>query len=294
MLNVAVLGMGIMGSAIARNLLRAGLGVTVWNRTREKAEALAGEGAEVADTPAGAAAGADVVLTMLTDWEAVEAAMAGPDGALTAMSGNAIWVQMSTIGVAATERAAQLAEDAGVTLVDAPVSGTKEPAEQGKLIVLAAGPESALDACEPVFEAIGQKTVRVGAEPGRASAFKLVLNAWLVELVESLAETIAFAQGLGFEPELFLETISGGALDSPYAQSKGQEMARGEFPTSFPLRHAHKDASLVAQEAEQRGLDLPAIRAALAQLERALELGLGDQDVAAVYEAVRPGVEPPA
>ncbi len=294
MINVAVLGMGIMGSAIARNLLRAVLGVTVWNRTREKAEALASDGAEVADTPGGAAAGADVVLTMLTDWEAVEAAMAGPDGALGAMSGNAIWVQMSTIGIAGTERAARLAHDAGVTLVDAPVSGTKEPAEQGKLIVLASGPESALDICEPVFEAIGQKTVRVGAEPGRGSAFKLVLNAWLVELVESLAETIAFAQALGFEPELFLETIAGGALDSPYAQSKGKEMARGEFPTSFPLRHAHKDASLVAQEAEQRGLDVPAIRAALAQLDRALEAGLGDQDVAAVYEALRPGVERPA
>lgn len=294
MINVAVLGMGIMGSAIARNLLRAGLGVTVWNRTREKAEALASDGAEVADTPAGAAAGADVVLTMLTDWEAVEAAMAGPEGALGAMSGSAIWVQMSTIGIAGTERAARLAHEAGVTLVDAPVSGTKEPAEEGKLIVLASGPESALDICERVFEAIGQKTVRVGAEPGRGSAFKLVLNAWLVELVESLAETIAFAEALGFEPELFLETISGGALDAPYAQSKGKEMARGEFPTSFPLRHAHKDASLVAQEAEQRGLDLLAIRAALAQLDRALEAGLGDQDVAAVYEALRPGVKPSA
>jgi 3-hydroxyisobutyrate dehydrogenase len=293
-MNVAVLGMGIMGSAIARNLLRAGLAVTVWNRTREKAEALAGDGAEVADTPAGAAEGSDIVLTMLTDWDAVEAAMTGPEGALGAMSGNAIWVQMSTIGTAATERAAQLAEEVGVTLVDAPVSGTKEPAEQGKLIVLAAGPERALNTCEPVFEAIGQKTVRVGAEPGRASAFKLVLNAWLVELVESLAETIAFAQALGFEPELFLETISGGALDSPYAQSKGKEMAQGDFPTSFPLRHAHKDAGLVAQEAEERGLDLPAIRAALAQLERALELGLGNEDVAAVYKVVRPGVEPPA
>jgi 3-hydroxyisobutyrate dehydrogenase len=171
-----------MGTAIARNLLRAGLDVTVWNRTREKAEALAGDGAEVVETPAEAAEGSDIVLTML--------------------------------------------------------------------------------------------------------------NAWLVELVESLAETIAFAQALGFEPELFLETITGGALDSPYAQSKGKEMAQGEFPTSFPLRHAHKDAGLVAQEAEQRALDLPAIRAALAQLDRALELGLGDQDVAAVYEAVRPGVEP--
>jgi 3-hydroxyisobutyrate dehydrogenase len=231
---------------------------------------------------------------MLADWDAVESAMTGPDGALNGMSENAIWVQMSTIGVAATERAAELAEETGVTLVDAPVSGTKEPAEKGELIVIVAGPERALDTCEPVFAAIGQKTVRVGAEPGRASAFKLVLNTWLIGLVQSLAETIALARALGFEPELFLETISGGALDSQYAQLKGKAMAQEEFPASFPLRLARKDAGLVVQEAERRELDLPAIRAALRQLERASELGLGDQDLAAVYEAARPGVERPA
>lgn len=293
-MKVAVLGTGIMGSAMARNLLRAGLNVIVWNRTRDKAESLASDGAEVANTPAAAAASTDIVLTMLADWDAVESAMTGPDGALRGMSENAIWLQMSTIGVAAIERAAELAEEAGVTFIDAPVSGTKEPAEKGELLVIAAGPASALDTCEPVFGAIGQKTVRVGAEPGRASAFKLVLNTWLIGLVESLAETIALARVLGFEPELFLETISGGSLDSQYAQWKGKAMAQEEFPASFPLRLAHKDASLVAQEAERRGLDLPAIRAALGQLERALELGLGDQDLAAVYQAARPGVERPA
>jgi 3-hydroxyisobutyrate dehydrogenase len=293
-MKVAVLGTGIMGSALARSLLRAGLDVTVWNRTREKAELLASDGAEVASAPAEAAAGADVVLTMLTDWDAVESAMTGPAGALGGMSGNAIWLQMSTIGVAATERAARLAEEQRTTLVDTPVSGSKEPAEKGKLVVIAAGPESALDACEPVFDAVGQKTVRVGAEPGRASAFKLVLNTWLIGLVESMAETVAFARALGFEPELFLETISGGPLDSQYAQAKGKEMAQEEFPASFPLRLARKDASLVVQETKRRELDLPALRASLGRLDRALELGHGDEDLAAVYEAVRPGVESPA
>src|SRR3954465_14383110 len=138
-MRVAVLGTGIMGSAIARNLLGAGLDVTAWNRTREKAESLAADGAKIADTPAEAATGSDVVLTMLTDWDAGESAMCGPDGALRAMSGNAVWVQMSTIGVAATERAAVLAGERGVAFVDAPVSGTKEPAEKGELLVLAAG-----------------------------------------------------------------------------------------------------------------------------------------------------------
>ena len=285
-LKVAVLGTGIMGSAIARDLLRNGLSVTVWNRTRERAEPLAAAGARVASSPAEAAAGSDVVLTMLTDWEAVETAMSGPKGALEAMSENAIWLQMSTIGVAATERAAGLAGAARVALVDAPVSGSREPAEQGELIVLAAGPDEAVDRCRPIFEAVGQKTVRVGSEAGRGSAFKLVLNTWLICLVESLAESVALARAMGFDPELFLETVSGGALDSPYAQAKGKEMAQGQFPASFPLRLAQKDAGLVAEEAEQRELDLPALLAALRQLARALELGLGDQDLAAVYEVL--------
>jgi 3-hydroxyisobutyrate dehydrogenase len=291
---VAVLGTGIMGSALARNLLRAGLGVIVWNRTRAKAEPLTSDGAKVANTPAEAAASSEIVLTMLTDWDAVDSAMTGLDGALSGMSENGIWLQMGTIGIAATERAAELAEEAGVILVDAPVSGTKEPAEKGELVVIAAGPASAVDTCQPVFDAVGQKTVRVGAEPGRASAFKLVLNTWLIELVESLAETIVLARTLAFEPELFLETISGGPLDSSYAQLKGKEMSQEEFPPSFPVRLARKDASLVVQEAERRELDLPAIRAALNQLERAEELGLGDQDLAAVYQAVRRGLERPA
>ena len=289
-MRITVLGTGIMGSAIARNLLRAGHNVVVWNRTRERAEPLARVGAEVAETPGEAAAGADVVLTVLTEWDAVESVMTGPEGALGRMQEGAIWLQMSTVGPAAIERAVKLAEDAGVALVDAPVLGTKEPAERGELVVLDAGPEEALETCGPIFEAIGQKTVRLGKDPGRGSAFKLVLNTWLIGLVESLAETIALAQSLGFEPNLFLETIAGGPLDSPYVQLKGKAMAKEEFPASFPLRLARKDAGLVLEAAEAHGLDLPAIRAALHQLERAQELGLGDEDLAAVAKVARPGV----
>jgi 3-hydroxyisobutyrate dehydrogenase len=271
----AVLGIGIIGAAVARNLLRAGHEVVVWNRTRAKAEPLAGEGAEVVETPAEAA---------------VEPTMSGRDGALGAMREDAAWLQMSTVGVEAIERALQLAEEAGVTLVDAPVVGTKEPAEKGELLVLASGPDEALDRCEPIFEAIGRKTLRLG-EVGRGSAFKLVLNTWLIGIVESLAETIGLARALGFEPELFLETIAGGPLDSGYAQLKGKAMVQDEFPPSFPLRLAQKDAGLVLQAAEAAGLDLPAVEAALGQLERAQELGLGEEDMAAVARVARPGVE---
>jgi 3-hydroxyisobutyrate dehydrogenase len=286
---VAVLGAGIMGGAIARNLLRAGLSVTVWNRTRARAEPLGHEGARIAETPAGAAAEAEVVLTMLTDWDAVESTMTGSGGALAAMHEGSIWLQMSTIGLTAIERAADLAEREGVTLLDAPVVGTKEPAEKGELLVLASGPADALHACEPIFDAVGQKTIRLG-EAGRGSAFKLVLNTWLVGLVESLAETIALARVLGFGAEQFLDTISGGPLDVPHAQLKGKAMAAEQFRPSFPLRLARKDAALVLEAAEARGLDLPAIEAALRELERADELGFGDDDLAAVAQVVRPGV----
>lgn len=290
-MRVAVLGTGIMGGPMALNLRRAGLEVAVWNRTREKAEPLSREGAEVAETPGEAAADADVVLTMLSDWDAVESAMTGPDGALARMRQGSIWLQLSTIGVSGIERAAKLMAEGAGTLVDGAVSGTKEPAERGELLVLVAGPEAALDTCEPIFDAIGHKTVRLGEEPGSASAFKLVLNAWLIGFVESLAETVALARALGFEPELFLESIAGGPTDSPYAQLKGKAMADGEFPASFPLRLAHKDAVLVLQAAEAHGLELPAVRATLRQFERAQELGLGDEDLAALAQAVRPGVE---
>ena len=289
-MRVAVLGTGIMGAAIARNLLRAGHDVVVWNRSREKAGSLARAGAEAAETPAEAAARSDVVLTVLTDWTAVEATVSGRDGVLTGLRDGAIWLQMSTVGVDAIECALELAEEASVMLVDAPVLGTKEPAEKGELLVLASGPDEALDRCEPIFDAIGRKTLRLG-EVGRGSAFKLVLNTWLIGIVESLAETIGLARVLGFEPELFLETIAGGPLDAGYAQLKGKMIAEDEFPPSFPLRLARKDARLVLQAAEEQGLELPVVEAALRQLERAQQLGLGDEDMAAVARVARLGVE---
>jgi 3-hydroxyisobutyrate dehydrogenase len=280
-----------MGGAIARDLLRAGLAVTVWNRTRERAAPLAKEGAEIAPTPREAAARADIVLTMLTDWPAVEAAVTGSEGALSGMRAGTIWLQLGTVGSEAIERAAELAEQSGVTLVDGAVSGTKQPAERGELIVLVAGPEQALDSCEPIFGAIGQKTVRLGEELGRASAFKLVLNTWLIGFVESLAEAIALSRALGFAPKLFLETIAGGALDSSYAQLKGGAMSEEEFPPSFPVRLARKDAALVLSAAQAKELELPALGAAFAELELAEKAGLGDDDIAAVVEVVQPAVE---
>ena len=223
-MRVAVLGTGIMGAPMARNLAAAGHEVSAWNRSREKAEPLAEHGITVAGSVAEAVAGAEVVVTMLADAPAVEAVA---EEALGALDG-AVLAQMSTIGLAATDRLAQRAADAGVAFVDAPVSGTRQPAEEGKLVVLASGPEEVRERVDPVFDAVGAKTVWLG-EAGEAQRLKLVLNTWLLGLTEALAEAIALAEGLGVDPRRFLETIDGAPVGAPYAQVKGPMMIDGEF-----------------------------------------------------------------
>jgi 3-hydroxyisobutyrate dehydrogenase len=282
--SVAVLGTGIMGAPMARNLAGAGFEVRAWNRTREKAEALREDGAQVADGPPEAVRGADAVITMLTDGGAVERVMAGDDGALAAMEDEALWLQTSTVGLAASERLAGLAEERGAALVDSPVLGTKEPAEQGQLIVLASGPDEAREPCEPVFDAIGSKTVWLG-EAGTGSRMKLVVNSWLLALTAGLGETVALAEALDIDPDAFLETIDGSPMGVPYAQLKGKMMIEGRYEPSFPLALAEKDANLVLEAAERSHLEPRMARAVRDLFARADELGHGEEDMAAVHES---------
>jgi 3-hydroxyisobutyrate dehydrogenase len=296
---VAVLGAGgTMGFPIARNILRAGIPVRAWNRSAGKAEPLALDGAYVATSPAEAARGASIVLTILADEGAVLAAMEGPYGALSAMPGpnhedggtrmgepgghpHAIWLQMSTIGEDATHRCIQLANARGVGFVDAPVLGTREPAADGNLVILESGPEEARPWVQPVFDAIGHRTIRAG-QAGAGSRLKLVTNAWVESIVEAAAETVALAEGLGLDPALFFQAIEGGPLDLPYLQVKGQMMLKREFTPAFRLELALKDAELVRRAARQHGLSLPlpeVIADRLAQGAREH----GDLDFSATY-----------
>lgn len=281
--SVAVLGTGIMGAAMARRLLAAGHPVTVWNRSPEKAEPLAAAGAAVAETPQAAVRDATVVMTMLAHGDAVAAVMDGPDGALAAMGQRSLWLQTSTVGDVWADRFGELA--GSVTYVDAPVLGTREPAERGELLVLAAGPDDVRDRCAPIFEAVGKRTQWVGAA-GAASRLKLVVNAWLVGLVEALAESIALAEALDLAPQQFLDAIEGGPVGAPYAQLKGQAMMARSFPPSFPLTLALKDARLVVDAAERRGIDAKLARTVVEQFARAADAGHGDEDMAAVFRVV--------
>ena len=287
-ITVAVLGTGIMGAGMARNLLAAGMEVRVWNRSREKAEPLAEDGAKVTRSPAEAAEGAGFVLTMLPEAGVIEEVAGGEEGVLSALPDDGLWLQMSTVGIEGHERLAALAQERGVAYVDAPVLGTKEPAEQGQLIVLASGPEEVWEWCEPVFDAVGSKTLWLG-EAGAGSRLKLVTNNWIVGLLGVLAETISLARAIGVDPARFLEVIEGGPLGLPYAQMKGNMMIEEDFPTSFALELARKDAGLVLDAAGAQDLRLAVAEAVAARFDEAINTGHGEEDMAVVYEAAKPG-----
>jgi 3-hydroxyisobutyrate dehydrogenase len=280
---VAVLGAGgLMGFAMARNLARDGYAIRAWNRSREKAEPLTADGAEICDSPAQAAEGAGVILTMVADADTVIDAMSGERGALSSqLADGAIWLQMSTIGIAGTDRCAALAGEHGLAFFDAPVLGTKAPAEQGALVVLASGPEDGRDRAQPIFDVVGARTMWIG-EAGAATRLKLAVNTWVLTVLEGTAEVLALAEGLGLDPQLVLDAVKDGPLDIAYMQMKGRAMMAREFEPSFRLRLAAKDAGLVVDAVDLHGLDLPLVTAIRDRLEQGIPEH-GEKDMAATY-----------
>lgn len=278
MTTVAFLGTGTMGAPMARNLLAAGFAVRAWNRTRSRADGLAADGATVVDSPGEAARGADVLVTMLLD---ADATLSAGKAALQELPTGAPWLQMATIGLDGLARVAEAAGD--VPLVDAPVLGTRAPAEQGKLTVLAAGPEHVRDTAQPVFDAVGGRTMWLGtaASGGEGTRVKLAANNWVLALTNAVGESVALAEHLGVDPQRFLEAIEGSAVDSPYAHLKGNAILNRDFTPSFGLSGALKDADLITEAADGIRMDLAAaIRERFARADAA---GHGDEDMAAAY-----------
>ncbi|MDQ1733100.1 MAG: 3-hydroxyisobutyrate dehydrogenase [Pseudonocardiales bacterium] len=284
-LRIAVLGTGIMGTGIARSLMRAGYPVTVWNRTVERAQPLAEAGATVATSARDAVQGADVVLIMLFDAEAVLEVLGEVADVL---SPDTLCIQSSTIGLDGTARVQKLAAERGLSVVDAPVLGTKQPAEQGKLVVVASGDPVLIQRAQPVFDAIGSKTVVAGSELGRASALKLVCNSWVASLNAAAAQAVALAGALGLDENLFLQAIGGGASDTPYLQLKGTQMIAGDFPAAFALDGVLKDVELMRQAATSVGVDSTVLDALTEVYRKASNAGHGDEDMAAVVTVLRP------
>ena len=283
MTTVAVLGTGIMGSAMARSLSRAGNHVRVWNRTQDKTHPLSREGIEACRDPRTAVTGADAVITMMFDGPAVEGVMSE---AVDAMGDGTIWIQATTIGVHATTRCATLAARAGVAFVDAPVLGTKDPAEKGKLVVLASAPVELREIVAPVLDAVSSRIIWVGQEPGDGHRLKLAVNSWVISLVGITAQAVALTRASGLDPALFLDAISGGPTDCAYAQMKGNAMIAGEFPAAFTLRGAVKDSELIAAALRDNAVDDLIMTALHALLVSAAADGHANEDMAAIITAL--------
>jgi 3-hydroxyisobutyrate dehydrogenase len=281
---VAVLGIGAMGHGMATSALRAGIPTVVWNREPEATRDLAELGAEVAESAADAAGRAAIVVTMVTDADAV-ISIARDQGMLAALAPGAIWVQMSTIGVAGIEMVAAVVDDErrDVTLVDAPVSGSKDPAAQGQLTIFASGPDEARSRVAPLFDALGQHTIWVGAV-GAGSRLKVVNNTWLAFASEAVGASVALARRLGLETDTVVDALGGGPLVSPWQAAKLQRIAKGEFAAQFALSLALKDVHLALQAGEDGRF--AALTCLADEWQQVVDQGLGDQDLTVVTRAL--------
>jgi len=287
---VAVLGIGAMGHGMATSALRAGIPTIVWNRSQEATRDLAERGAKVAQTAADAARRAAIVVTMVTDADAV-IAIASDGGVLDALVPGAILVQMSTIGVAGIERVAAVvaAERPDVVLLDAPVSGSKDPAENGQLTIFASGPDEARSRVTPLFDALGQRTIWVG-DIGTGTRLKLVANTWLAFAAEAVAASVALAHGLGLETERVVDALQGNPLLSPWQEAKLHRIANGQFSAQFALSLALKDVRLAQEAADGR---LGPLACLADEWQQAVDHGLGHEDVTVVTRTLEQEWERP-
>ncbi|AHF76212.1 putative dehydrogenase [Sodalis praecaptivus] len=284
---VAVLGLGAMGHAFAANLLKRGLATRVWNRTQSRGADLADLGATLCATPADAAREADVVLTMLPDGPTTRTVLLGSEGALAAMKPKAVLAQMGTLGVEATEAliaaVGQSRED--IVFIDAPVSGTKAPAENAQVLVLASGDRQAAAAVEPVFAAIA-KGARWLGPAGAGSRMKLVVNAWLIAMMEGLAESAQLAAALGFSPDDLWGVLEGGPLAAPYVKGKLDMIKQDNYDPQMALVWGLKDARLALKAADPR--HLPGLQRISEIWQQAVDAGHGDSDISVVYRYLHP------
>jgi 3-hydroxyisobutyrate dehydrogenase-like beta-hydroxyacid dehydrogenase len=280
-MNLGVIGLGMMGGAMARNLLRAGHQVTVWNRTADRAEELRAEGALIAETPAGAGKG-EAVITCLADDGAVEAVVFGENGLAGALADGCIHISMSTLSLALTGRLAATHREAGQKFVAAPVFGRPDMAAEAKLLIVAAGEAEAIAQCRPVFDVLGRRAIVVGTEPATATMVKLVGNFLLVSAVESMSEAAALLRKSGVDPQVCLETLINTLFASPVYQNYAGLMLRQQYEPGFRLALGLKDVGLALAAAESSGAPLPTARLMRERLIRAVERGYQDKDLAAL------------
>jgi len=281
-LKVAVLGVGMMGAPLATHLARCGYSVRAWDIDEANMAPLRSEGIETCESARRATESADVILTMMTDDDAVLDVMVGSHAALGDFKG--LWIQSTTVGVEGTRKLYDVAREAGTTYADVPLLGTKSIAEAANLTALGSGSEEARKQSQSILSSFCSKILWLG-DVGQSSKFKLVLNSWILGLATLTAETIALCTSFGFPAENFLDFIAGGPFDVGQAHIKGGAIIAEDFTPSLALRLAAKDAGLVVAASEELGISLQVARAVFEQMRTAQALGHGDEDYAAVWFA---------
>ncbi len=282
-MKVGFIGLGIMGSRMAANLQKAGHQLVVFNRSEEKATPLIKEGARWAKTPAAVAEQVEVLFTMVAHPDAVKEIALGDDGFLDHLRPNTLWVDCSTVNPSFSRQMAEEARSRGVRFLDAPVTGTKGPAAKGELVFWVGGPAADVQACQSLFDIMGNKVVHGGGY-GMGTSLKMVVNVLLAEAMVAFSEGMALGQSLGISQATLFEVLVGGPVVAPAVANKREKIVRAEYEADFPLRWMHKDLHLAAVTAYEPGVALPMAARVKEVYQMAIGSGLGDRDFSAIYE----------
>ena len=287
-MKIGFIGLGIMGSRMAANLQKAGFELVVYNRTPAKAEALLAGGAIWADSPAAVGRQAELLITVLGDPEAVLAAALGETGFLEHMAPGSLWLDSSTVNPSFSKLMATHAAERQIRFVDAPVMGSKDPAETGQLLFLAGGAAADIDACRPCFAAMGRGVVHIGGA-GMGSSMKMVVNLMVAEAMLSFAESLTLGESLGIPRQLLLDMIPGSHIAAPLLTPKAAKIDSGNYEAEFPLQWMHKDLQMAATTAYEQNIPLPLGNAAKEIYAMARQRGLGEEDFSAIFRFLSEG-----
>lgn len=287
-MQAAFLGLGIMGSRMARRLQQAGTGLRVWNRSPGKADGVKEAGATECESAADAVKDMPLVFTMLAHPRAVEDVALGEDGFLRHMKPGALWVDMSTGNPMFSRRLAQAAREADVRFMDAPVAGSRPQAEKGELVILAGGAQRDLDEVRPLLENLGNRIVHVG-ETGMGMSLKLVINHLLGSAMQAFAEGVTLGEALGIDRATLMNALIGGPVTAPFIAMKRDKMESGNYDTDFSLKWMHKDLHMVAEAAYEYGVAMPLSATVRESYRLARQRGLGEQDFAAIFHLLHEG-----
>ena len=282
-MKIGFLGLGLMGSRMAENLLKNGYELIVYNRTKEKAEPLINNGASLAESPGDAGKKSDILFTMLSDPEAVRETALGKNGFLASMKENSLWIDLSTVNPSFSVSMSKEAKVRNIRFLDAPVAGTVGPAERGELIFFVGGDEKDLNEAKPLLEKMGKKIIHLGKN-GMGTSLKMVVNLMLANSMVSFAEAMNLGETLGLSKETLFSTLLGGPVSPPFLSGKKEKIQNGNFNSEFPLEHMQKDLFLVSQTAYENRISLPLSNISKEIYGLAVQKGLGNKDFSAVYE----------